>query len=177
MLYNTCNIPYLICLYSHYSTPWMLYNIPKCYMAPPVMPDVRKHLQWCQMLGYVGTGSSTVTGQDTEWSGTSPGSTESSTRLVHLACSACSTIEVSRRLPGGAVAMALMSSVSFGWSTTVGDRIGWTAVSPGWQGWGIVPGTGMQCPEGNPGQGRKSCLLSAAKSCQSPAQSRTLKLI
>ena len=36
MLYNICYKSYLFYLYS---IPWMVNNIPKCYIAQPVMPD------------------------------------------------------------------------------------------------------------------------------------------
>ena len=38
MLYSICYITFLFCLCS---IPRMLYHIPKCYIAQPVMPDVR----------------------------------------------------------------------------------------------------------------------------------------
>ena len=42
MIYSTCYIIYAVYHTGHvclYSIPWMLYNSPKYYIAPPVMPD------------------------------------------------------------------------------------------------------------------------------------------
>ena len=45
IVYSTCYITYAYYAIYHtffayiLSIPWMLYNSPKCYIAPPVMPD------------------------------------------------------------------------------------------------------------------------------------------